>query len=72
MGVLVTEEGESLQVTWDMSGAVLVGCRMAKGPQFVFPVLQGRREGWSVCNAQGELPSPHLAGMFTQPRKRER
>lgn len=32
-GVLATEEGESLQVTWDMSGAVLMGCRMAKGPQ---------------------------------------
>lgn len=45
MGVLATEENESLQVTWDMSGAVLVGCRMAQGPQFVFPVLQGGRDG---------------------------
>lgn len=43
MGVLATGEGESLQVTSDMSGAVVMGCRMAKGPQFVFPVLQGGR-----------------------------
>lgn len=45
MGVLATGKGESLQVTSDMSGAVVMGCRMAKGPQFVSPVLQGGRDG---------------------------
>lgn len=29
------------------------------------------REGWWVCSAQEELPSPQPARMFTQPRKRE-
>lgn len=69
MGVLATGEGESVQVTSDLSGAVVMGCRMAKGPQFVFPVLQGGTMKGVQC--LGELPPPQPAGMLAQPRKRK-
>lgn len=32
-------------MTWDTSGAVLMGCRTAKWPQLVLPDLQGGRDG---------------------------